>query len=306
MATTKPKKTAKKSSTKTKAAVKSTRSVKTKKTSVKTASAVATQTRVEKTNDNVGFFAKKFDATENILTIFKRKEIYGAILGEVVGTMLITVVLLTLGIYQPLYIMLAMIGITAMVFKLSGANLNPLITVGMMATRRMSAIRGVLYIIAQVLGAWFALLIVNAFRTASGTSAELPVMSEVESDMFWFVTLVEFFGSTIIGFTFARALQYKRKALAFATIVASGIMVALIAAIVISGSFANLNNSFAMNPAVALMYQILPTTGDNVGALLGDIALALVTYVIFPMLGGVIGFYISDLASFLTGEDTRM
>ena len=301
MANTKSKKTtAKKSSKPASAKVKEV-----KKTEAKTAKV---ETREEVTtagNPFKGFFARKFDEKENILTIFKNPRIYGAIIGEVVGTMLLTIILLTLGLYQPLYIMFGLLAITAAVYGLSGANLNPIVTVGMMASRRMSAIRGVLYILAQILGAWFGLLIANAFRLAGEGSAELPAMAEVESSQFWVVTMIEFVGAIILAFFFARALVYKKSPLTFAAIVATGACIALLFAIVVSSNFVALQNNFALNPAVALMYQILPTSGDTFGAVLGGVALALVTYWIFPIIGGVIGFAISDVAGRLSGECSR-
>ena len=48
------------------------------------------------------------------------------------------------------------------------------------------------------------------------------------------------------------------------------------------------------NPVVALMYQILPTAADSFGELAGAAGIALAAYVLFPIVGGVIGFYISD------------
>ena len=127
-------------------------------------------------------FAKKCDKNENILTIFRSKKIWGAIIGEVFGTMLLSIILLTLGIYQPLYMFFIIIGLTLLTFGLSGANLNPVITAGMMASRRMSAIRGVLYIIAQILGAWLGFLIVKAFCVGAGQDVAevLPKMAAIE------------------------------------------------------------------------------------------------------------------------------
>ena len=52
-----------------------------------------------------GFFAKKCDPKENVLTIFKNPKIYAALIGELVGTMLLSMLLLTLGV-QPLYMIL--------------------------------------------------------------------------------------------------------------------------------------------------------------------------------------------------------
>lgn len=247
-------------------------------------------------------FARKCDDKENILTIFQNKKIWGALIGEAMGTMILSIVFLTLGVYQPLYMFFVMLGATMLTFGLSGANLNPIVTAGMMASRRMSAIRGVLYILAQILGAWIGYLIISAFYNAGTMTATLPEMAAVENEMFWVVTMIEFFGAGIIGFAFARALQFKNNALAFAATVAGGFVVAFVAVIVISSTFMGLEANFIMNPAVALMYQILPTGGDNAADLLADIALALVTYVVFPVLGGIVGFYLSDVASVFNEE----
>lgn len=254
-----------------------------------------------KKNPFAGFFARKGDPHENILTIFKSYKIYGALLGEIIGTMILTTIFLTLGLYQPLYIMFGIMAITIAVVGMSGAHLNPIVTAGMMASRRVSAIRGVLYIIAQVVGAWLALMLVNAFASGS-ESATLPTMAKIEDGKFWTVTLIEFTGAGIIGFFFARALAYKRSALTFAAVVGGGVTIAVLFAIVISSNFLGLQNNFILNPAAAIMYQILPTSGE-VGQLLGNIAMALATYVIFPMLGGILGFTIADVSARLSGAN---
>ncbi len=296
MATTKSKKTTKKSSKP------ASKSAATKKKAAKVVEApVATQTSK---NPFKGFFARKYDSNETILTIFKSPKIYGAIIGEVVGTMLLTLILLTLGVYQPLYVMFGVIAISAAVLAFSGANLNPLVTVGMMVSRRMSVIRGVVYMLSQLLGAWFAYLISSAFLNAAGDSAtaELPTMAEVAGEKFWIITMVEFVSAIMIAFFFARAYAYKRSTLTFAAIYGTGICVSLLFAIVVSSGFLGLQNNFIVNPAAAFMYQVLPTGGENFGAVLGDVCLALATYVVFPMIGGIIGFTISDVATKLTGN----
>lgn len=305
MAKPKSKKTDKKSTPKadapkSKAEVKEVKEVK--------APVVAEATVVEKTVASgeekplKGFFARKYDVNENVLTIFKSPRVWGALLGELVGTMLFSMLMLTLGV-QPLYIIFAAVCIYVALVGISGANLNPLVTVGLMATRRMSAIRGVLYILAQVLGAWLGLIVVNAFRLGSETTAELPMMTEVTGETFWAVALVELMGAMIIAFCFARAMRFARKSpLTFALTVTSGITLAVILGIVITQSFFLLSNSFVFNPAVALMYQILPTTAENFGELAGLAGLALAAYVILPMIGGVLGFYLSELMTRLSSR----
>lgn len=253
-----------------------------------------------------GFFGKKYDTNESILTIFKSPKLYGALLGEVIGTMLLTLVLFALslmGIANIAMYAIGIIAITIAVYAFSGANLNPIVTVGMMASRRMSVIRGVLYIIAQIVGAWLGWMIFNAFHLAGGDSAyAIPAMEAIAEGNFWVVTLIELLGAAIIAFCFARAQSYKRSVFTFAAIVAGGIAVAVVAGYVVSAAFLGLSNNFIFNPAAALMLQIFPTAGESFGEVFGGICSALATYALFPMIGGVIGFYLSDFASKLSGE----
>ena len=276
-----------------------------------------------KVNPVKEFFARKGDPNENILTIFKDTKIIGAIIGEIIGTGLVTAVALTLGLFNPLYMIFAYIAITAGVFALSGAHINPIITAGMMASRRVSAIRGVLYIIAQFLGAWLGFALINWFYhigvDSGNISAEmvlLPTLSNgnqiaatVEGfSFFWPVTMIEFIGAIIIAFFFARALDYKRGAFTFAAVVAGGVFLAYLFAVVICSNYFGFPqgaNPFIMNPAAAFMYGVLPTSAENFGALMEQLWPMLVTYVIFPLMGGVLGFYLSDFANKLSGKELR-
>ncbi len=264
-------------------------------------------------------FARKFDASENILTIFKDTRIIGALIGEIIGTALITTIALTLGLYNPLYWIFAYTAITLAVFKLSGAHLNPVITAGMMATRRVSAIRGVLYIIAQIVGAWLGYVLISAFYnvgTQSGNidpaNVSLPALA-IANDVkattegfsfFWPFTFVELLGSFIVAFFFARALNYKKKALPFAIVVASGSFMAMLLAVVINNNFFYLNEtSFVFNPAVSMMLKLFPSTAENFGELMSLLWPMVVTHVLFPVLGGVIGFLASDIAANLSDQE---
>jgi glycerol uptake facilitator-like aquaporin len=191
----------------------------------------------------------------------------------------------------------------------------------MMASRRVSAIRGVLYIIAQLIGAWLGFLIVSAFYHAgidSGNiSAEatlLPTLTAADGlaanvegfSFFWPITMIEFIGAIIIAFFFARALDYKRGAFTFAAVVAGGVFLAMLFAVVITGNFLGIQqNVFIMNPAAAFMYGLLPTSAEGMDSLFGQLMPMLITYVIFPIVGGVLGFYLSDLANKLSGKELK-
>ena len=199
---------------------------------------------------------------------------------------------------------IAMIAVLIAIYAFSGACLNPLITVGMMASRRMSVARGIMYIIAEVIGAWLGWLIFNAFHLTGGESAyDVPTMSAIAENGMWIVTMVELLGAIIIGFFFSRALKYKRSVFTFAATAAGGVALAVVLGYVVSAAFLGLNNNFIFNPALAMMYQIFPTAGESFGEILGGICQALSIYALFPMIGGVIGFYLSDFTSKLSGEE---
>lgn len=271
-----------------------------------------------KANPVKEFFARKFDASENILTIFKSGKIFGALIGELLGTAAITAIVLTLGL-NPIYVVFAYLGITLAVFKLSGANLNPVITAGMLATRRMSAIRGVLYLIAQVLGSWIAYLVVNAFLQAGiatgnvQSTTALPALATADSitvategaSYFWAITMIEFIGAIIFAFIFARALAYKRSSFTFAATVAAGMFTAILFALTVSMNYLGISQeyTYVLNPATAVVYGLFPSSAEGFDALMQALMPMLVSYVIFPVLGGIVGFYASDIAGKLSGEN---
>lgn len=267
------------------------------------------------------FFSRKGDANENILTIFRDTKIITAIIGEIVGVAVITMIALTLGLFNPLYMILAYVGITAAIVKLSGAHLNPIITAGMMASRRVSAIRGVIYIISQVLGAWLGFLVISSLRKAGITAGNieeatsaLPTLAQPDelsgavegTSLLGAVRLVEFIGAIIIAFFFARAQRVKKNTAAFAITVASGVFIAMIIAVVANSNFFMLqSNTFIMNPAVGMIYGIFPSSANGFDALMSALLPMLVSYVILPIIGGVLGFYLSDFATILSGEDLK-
>lgn len=302
----------------TKKSNKSNKSDKTKSTKPKTAAKTVEKSEIEAPKTNTvekksnksclsGFFAKKYEEKESILTIFKNHKFYGALLGEILGTMLIALLLFSIslmGIASVATYAFAIIAILIAVYAFSGACLNPIIVVGMMASRRMSVIRGVMYIIAEVIGAWLGWLIFNAFHLAGGETAyEIPAIASVGEGQFWMFAFTELLGAAIIAFFYARALKYKRSVFTFAAVVAGGLSLAVLIGYVTSAAFLGLNNNFIMNPAVALMLQIFPTAGESFGEILGGICQALSIFAILPMIGGVVGFYLSDFTGKLASEE---
>ena len=313
MATKKSKTSSKSEKTKTtksKTTVKST--VKTEHAAPKTHTVVsstttATTATTSKKSCLSGFFARKYEPKEGIFTVFKNPKFYGALLGEILGTMLLALLLFSvslMGIASLATYAFAVIAVLVAVYAFSGACLNPIVVIGMMASRRMSVIRGVMYVIAEVIGAWLGWLIFNGFHLAGGETAyDIPTITEVGEGQFWIFAMIELLGAIIIAFFYARALSYKRSVFTFAAVITGGMTLAIIVGYVASAAFLSLNNNFIMNPAVAMMLQIFPTAGESFGEILGGICQALSIYVILPMIGGVAGFYLSDFTSKLSGEE---
>lgn len=254
-----------------------------------------------------GFFARKYEEKESVLTVFKNRKFYGALLGEIIGSMMLALLLFALflmGLPNIATYAFAVIALLIAVYAFSGACLNPIITVGMMASRRISVIRGIMYIIAEVVGAWLAWMIFNGFHLAGGESAyDIPAVTALAENGFWPIAMIELLGAAIIGFFYARALKYKRSVFTFGAVTAGGMILAILIGYVVAAAFLSANNSFVMNPAAATMLQIFPQSGDDFGQIIGGIFQALSLYCLIPMIGGAVGFCLSDFTARLSGEE---
>lgn len=307
MATKKPKSSAKSTKTATKTTKPKTIAAKTEEKPVSEAPKTVVKETDEKKSCLAGFFSKKYAENESILTIFKNHKFYGALLGEVIGTALIAMLffsLLFVGVANIATFIFGVVAVVIAVYAFSGACLNPIVVIGMMASRRMSVIRGVMYIIAEIVGAWLGWLILNSFHLTGGeTASEIQALTSVGEGQFWIFAMIELFGAVVIAFMFARALKYKRSVFTFGATVAGGLVLAFFLGYIVSGAFFGLQNNFAFNPAIALMSQIFPTAGENFGEIMGGVCQALTIYVLFPAIGGVCGFYLSDFVGKLSSEE---
>jgi aquaporin Z len=228
---------------------------------------------------------------------FSRAPLLAASIAEFVGTFLLaTVVLAASG--QPLFVMFAALAIVLVVGGVSGAHLNPALTVGALATRRVSLVRAVSYVVAQVLGALLALVVLNAFISAAPevsqqaqafgqSSPTLFKAAEVAKNKEWVVLAAELLGSVVLAFGVAAALRNRVGALRGRADITHAFTYAgvLYLALLLGGTAANyVGSSAILNPAVAgslqaLKFELWP----------------LLIYVVTPLVGGVLGFALSDL-----------
>jgi aquaporin Z len=275
MATKKAASTAKKSTAKKSTAAKQTT---TKVTTVKAVESRPTQQAAVSTSNK-----------RSLRFGLNRTPLVGALVAEFIGTFILAGAIIA-GQGQPILVFFALAGVVLAVGAISGGYVNPALVLGAWITRRMSGLRAVAYIVAQVLGAMLALVILDAYvnnapaTTSSiyGTSAELFKASAIPSGKEWFIFLSEFLGTIIFGFAVAGATREKKERTAAALTVGLGAFLGLM----IAGSAAAfLGGSAILNPAIAVSLKAISFAS----------VWPIMVYVVGAGLGGIIGFVLYDL-----------
>ena len=226
-----------------------------------------------------------------------------ALIGEFIGTFLLTVIFMgTKG--DPLYVGFGLAAIVLIVGALSGAHVNPAVTVGAWVTRKITSLRALGYIVAQVLGATLAFTTLNLFISAvpqadpqaaamMGQSApQLFQAADLTDKNHWYIFFIELIAATIFTFAVASARRELTDRTAKALTIGLGLMVA--------GVFATITANFvqataAFNPAVALAIQAVDWTKID--------WMTIAAYLVAPLLGGVLGFGLREVLS--AGESKK-
>lgn len=227
-----------------------------------------------------------------------RSPLLGACIAEFIGTFILaSAAVLTKG--EPLYVGFTMLAVVLIVGTLSGAHINPISTVGAWATRKISNLRAIGYLVAQFLGATLALVGMTAFIGAApkaegqaamyAQSTELFKITPVADDKVWYVFFAEMLGALIFALAVSSAMRERRNRAAQAFTVGFGFMVALIIAGVAAG-FAQ--TSGVINPALAITERAVDWTDIKLWSVL--------IYIVSPIIGGVVGFFLFDV---LRGEN---
>jgi glycerol uptake facilitator-like aquaporin len=249
---------------------------KTTRTTVKTAPVAATKNT----------FVGQIQSSVRSLTLWR------AVIAEFIGTFLLaSIVLASRG--EPIYVLFGVAGIVLLVGAISGAHINPAVTIGALVTRRIGWFRALAYILFQGFGAAVAYFTFTAFLAGSGVSsadaASLGgpvVFSAVDISTLagkeWFIFFAELLGTAILGFAIANNLNEAKDRTAAAFTAGLGIFVALLVA-VSAASYVGANA--IINPAVAVAVQ----------AFHWDSAWTFAVYALAPIVGGVAGFIIYDL-----------
>jgi len=246
---------------------------KTTRTSVKTAPA-----RVA----NQGFAMKVQES-------LKSASFWRAMAAEFVGTFLFAGVIVA-GQGQPIFVLFGLAGIVLLVGAVSGAHVNPAITIGALVTRRIGWLRALGYILFQLAGAAVAYFALTAFL--GGAAAANPATGQSAPALFkaadiallngkeWFVFFSELIGTAILGFAIANTLREKTDRVAAALTAGLGIFVALMFAV---STASYVGATGIINPAVAVSLQAYANPW------------AYAIYALAPVIGAVFGFVVYDL-----------
>ena len=184
------------------------------------------------------------------------------LLAEFLGTGVLVMVALVLSQTTgvPYFIATSVAVTLALVYVLfssvSGGHFNPAITVGMWVARKMSTIRGISYIAAQLLGGVAAWQLFQYF-----TNQALPVKSSSWSTTAW---LAEIVGTAILAMGLTAALTRRLDTLTTALTYGASFFAGILVAATASAAY--------LNPASALALR-------NFNAV----------YILGPLVGGIIG-----------------
>ena len=188
-------------------------------------------------------------------------------LAEFIGTLILALIVIAsiftaAGWPTAILVGVALTVIVLMIGAVSGAHVNPGITLGALSVGRIGKRDALFYIIAQLLGGFAAYGISLAFGR---------VMPEFMTDFSVITLVAEIVGMTVFAFGVASAMSGNRGQGGTAVLVGGSLMVGAY----ISGG---LGSYGLLNPAIALGVSIWS-----------------VAYLVGPLVGGVLGMWLYKL-----------
>lgn len=235
-----------------------------------------------------------YQATRKML---KDMPIIGAMVAEFVGAFLLMAAYVEMQA-SPLFVAFAIGGVVLIVGGVSGAHVNPAITVGAWVTRKMNWLYAIGYIVAQLLGATVAYLVLNTFLHANGpTAAQLtagataPTLlhaADIVKNKEWYLFFTELLGTGILALGVATALRQRKNKIVAALSVAFALSTALYIALTLNTVL--LQSSTQTNVILTFLNPAIAFAADGLKWSMWPLAI----YVFAPILGGIIGFVLQD------------
>jgi aquaporin Z len=230
--------------------------------------------------------------------------LWRALGAELVGTFLLAGVVIA-GQGQPIFVLFALVGIVLTLGAISGAHVNPAITIGALVTRRIGWLRAIGYIVAQCLGAALAYVVLSGFISgAEAVNASAAAYGQNAPTLFaaadvaklpgkeWFVFFSELTGTAILALALANATRELQDRVAAAFTAGLGIFIALMIAV---SAASYVGATAIINPAIAIALHAYSWANIWPFAI----------YALAPVIGGVLGFVIYDLLRGRTAPVTK-
>lgn len=262
----------------------------TKKTTAKKSAVVKTTKTTVSTAPGA---AASSSLSDHIQSSLRSLPLWRALGAELVGTFLFAGVVIA-GQGQPIFVLFGLAGIVLLFGAISGAHVNPAITIGALATRRIGWLRAVGYVIAQLLGAALAYIVLSGFISgASAVSASAQAYGQNAPALYaaadisklvgkeWFVFFSELTGAAILALAYANVTR-SRDVLTRSLTAGFGIFIALMIAV---SAASYVTGTAILNPAVAISLHAYSW------ATIWPFAI----YAIAPVIGAIVGFVIYDL-----------
>lgn len=230
--------------------------------------------------------------SEGFYKKIKQNPIIGALLAEFIGVFLLVTSIFAVQ-NSPLFVAFAIVGIVLVIGGVSGAHINPAMTVGAWVTRKINWITAIGYVAAQCLGAIVAWLLLSTFLKGAeesiGSSTTLFHAATIESGKEWYIFFAEFLGATALALGFARTIKHNCNVITSAFTYGMAMLLALFISVSATGPFlSEPNTGFSfMNPAVAIAAN---------GISSWDIW-PIAVFILAPMAGAIFGFIIRDIFS---------
>lgn len=196
--------------------------------------------------------------------MFDRQKI-GVLVAEFFGTAILAMTMLGATKYfnftAPWYVGLAagvsMVVLVGTIGIVSGAHVNPAITIGLWTLRKISPFRSISYIVVQLLGGLMAL---EFFKYVTGSD----VISKLPSGLDGRVFIAEMVGTAVFGFGIAAVVMQKIEGMQAAFTIGASLFIGILIASVAGPGF--------LNPAVALAnntWNITALFAPIIGSILG-------------------------------------
>ncbi len=201
--------------------------------------------------------------------MFKRNKL-AMLVAEFLGTGILTLVVLSvqrsqlgLAYFVAIAAGLAVVALTYAFGTISGAHFNPALTIALWTARRVKTLPAILFIVAQLLGAWAAYGLYKYF-----VNTDVQAVHQAFSGR---IMVAEAIGTMVFALAWAAAAYNRYETSRFATVAGIGFIAAIIIA---SGASVGL-----ANPALAVGARAWEVFGkDGWG-----------NYFLGPILGAVIG-----------------